>query len=324
LTSTNEASAVDSHSFRNSYPVTSFLDPALYSYCSPAKRLCHHTLIPPEVDQVLGNRESRKALVADYFKTANRWLPIICRHKIYASMTESHQELDVEVAVVMLAMKLVLSWPDHNGAHSTLYAMMKRLLLTLELAGTLSMQFLQSSVLVAMYEMGHGILPSAFTSIACCARYAKALGIASIVPVQDCQWMELEERNRTWWAILILDRMTNVPFGGCQLSTPDPAFDTFLPVDEASWETGVLPSDHPQTLISTPSFKNGRYARLAQAVNLLSRVFVHVSNPDAAVRLDLDSVLQLERTLIALVHLAAVEEKERSICCLSSMAVCYR
>lgn len=80
----------------------------------------------------------------------------------------------------------------------------------------------------------------------------------------------------------------------------------------------VLPEQQSQNILSIPSLKNGRYARLAQAVNLLSQVFRHISS-----REDAENIAQLERTIFALEHLASFEERERNICCLSSIATCY-
>lgn len=63
---------------------------------------------------------------------------------------------------------------------------------------------------MCVYELGHGIYPSAYLSVGACARYGAALGY------EECgyedpgegrgEWVEAEERNRTCWAILILDR----------------------------------------------------------------------------------------------------------------------
>ena len=86
----------------------------------------------------------------------------------------------------------------------------------------------------------------------------------------------------------------------------------------------ILPENQSQNVLSIPSLKNGRYARLAQAVNLLSQVFRHISSCEEVLRLDLDNIAQLERTIFALEHLASFEERERNICCLSSIAICYR
>lgn len=64
-------------------------------------------------------------------------------------------------------------------------------------------------VLIALYEIGHGIYPSAYVSIGTCARYGLALGLDRELNVFDNsprRWIELEEKRRAWWAVLILDR----------------------------------------------------------------------------------------------------------------------
>ena len=116
----------------------------------------------------------------------------------------------------------------------------------------------------------------------------------------------------------------NFGFRGRHLCTPDPGVDTILPVDDDALDQGILPSVHTQRLVSTSVIDNGRYARLAQATSLLSQVFRHISSHDDGIRLDLNDIAQLERTLFALEHLASFEEQERNSCNLSSMATCYR
>lgn len=111
----------------------------------------------------------------------------------------------------------------------------------MEIAGHLSIYTLQSAILTAMYEMGHAIFPGAFTTIATCARYATALGINEPLPlpIQGKAWIEQEERNRIWWAILILDRSINIGFRGRHLCMPDPNANSILPVDDDAWDQGV-------------------------------------------------------------------------------------
>lgn len=47
----------------------------------------------------------------------------------------------------------------------------------LEVEGSFYISVLQAGILIALYELGHGIYPAAFLSIGACARYAHALGI---------------------------------------------------------------------------------------------------------------------------------------------------
>jgi hypothetical protein len=68
-------------------------------------------------------------------------------------------------------------------------------------------------------------------------------------------WNEIEENRRVWWAILIFDRWVcfvwpwmletnptsflNLNNPARPLSTEDPSFDTYLPVDDTSWNDCV-------------------------------------------------------------------------------------
>lgn len=183
-----------------------FLDPALFNCCAPLATPRYQLSIPPEVEDVLGDKQSRKALAEKYFITANRWLPIISRIRFFGSLTNPLQYTDPDVISILLAMKLVLSYPEEANLCSEIYTIAKEFQLRMEMAGYLSISIVQSAILTAMYEMGHAIFPGAFTTISTCARYAAALGINGTLPIRGKTWLEQEERNRTWWAIVVLDR----------------------------------------------------------------------------------------------------------------------
>jgi len=78
-----------------------------------------------------------------------------------------------------------------------------------EREASLSVMGLQVGILLALYELGHGLYPASYLTIRSCARYAHALGInvSWLVPAKPgITLMETEERLRVGWAILILDR----------------------------------------------------------------------------------------------------------------------
>lgn len=133
-------------------------------------------------------------------------MPIFSRMRFYGSLMSSLQGTDPDVILALLGMKLILSTPDRSGTPSELYIHMKQLQMMMEMAGCLAMPMIQAGILVALYEMGHAIYPAAFCSISTCARYGTAMGIHHTVFAQGKGWIEQEERNRLWWAILILDR----------------------------------------------------------------------------------------------------------------------
>lgn len=116
------------------------------------------------------------------------------------------QYTDLGIISLLLSMKLILSYPEEANVCSEIYAIVKDFQLRMEMVGHLSIYTVQSTVLIAMYEIGHAIFPGAFTTISTCARHATILGINETLPIHGKAWLEQEERNRIWWAILILDR----------------------------------------------------------------------------------------------------------------------
>ncbi len=86
-----------------------------------------------------------------------------------------------DLAMLFLAMKLVTALPSEHikPAESPLYTAAKRFLALLEASGAVSLQYLQSMLLVAVYEMGHAIYPAAWMTVGACSRYADMIGIPS-------------------------------------------------------------------------------------------------------------------------------------------------
>lgn len=118
-----------------------------------------------------------------------------------------------DVTILVFCMKVLLWLPSEssNGTQprTPSYLFAKRTLLEAEVAGVLSLQVLQAWLLITIYELGHAIYPSAYMSIAACARYGSLLDLKvdrSLVFREAATWVELEERRRTWWAIVVLDR----------------------------------------------------------------------------------------------------------------------
>lgn len=73
-----------------------------------------------------------------------------------------------------------------------------------------TLELLQGHLLLALYEFGHAIYPSAFTRIGICTRHATLLGLgfdhADDDSTNQYSWSDAEERRRTWWAIYLMER----------------------------------------------------------------------------------------------------------------------
>jgi hypothetical protein len=93
---------------------------------------------------------------------------------------------------------------------SSLYVNVKSKISLLESTSYLSLMVIQARLLVAFYEMGHGISPGAAISISACASSARALGLNKkafqTVQGEGSTLLNAEEEKRVWWAVLILDR----------------------------------------------------------------------------------------------------------------------
>jgi hypothetical protein len=108
-------------------------------------------------------------------------------------------------------MKLIARIPPASSPspRSSLYEATKHYYHEVEASDRLSLPILQSGILLDLYELGHGIYPAAFLSIGACARFAHTLGITDNRAVgarKVLTLVEVEERRRVRWAIVILDR----------------------------------------------------------------------------------------------------------------------
>jgi hypothetical protein len=93
---------------------------------------------------------------------------------------------------------------------SELYTVTKQFLDSLQTKGPLTLQIIQASLLLSVYELGHGIFPAAFMTFGHCSRSGIAMGLHNRLAPQLAgkprSWADWEERQRVWWMVVILDR----------------------------------------------------------------------------------------------------------------------
>lgn len=166
--------------------------------------------LPPYASDFIGDAWT----VGDkFFTQIHKWMPFISKKWYYEKLLNPLSQPRADVTILIFCMKLI-SWLPSESANSrdartSSYLFAKRTLLEAEVAGILSLQVLQAWLLVTIYELGHAIYPSAYMSIATCARYGSLLDLKcnrSQVFRDSATWVELEERRRTWWSIVVLDR----------------------------------------------------------------------------------------------------------------------
>jgi len=139
-------------------------------------------------------------------------MPIISKKRFYEHVNPLCR-LHSDYALLILCMDLTTWIPGSQieDPRTPNYLAAKRYYLELEISGLLSIQALQSGILIAVFEFGHAIYPSALHSVASCISYGSSLGLdwrtaSSSGSTQS--WLDTEEKIRIFWAIVLLDRYT--------------------------------------------------------------------------------------------------------------------
>jgi len=165
-------------------------------------------------DFLCSTGNSIEEMVGEYFRTIGSWLPVISRKKLYYSLSHILSAPRADFALLLLSIYLILRPPFHpreaSATRSPIYHKTKQLFGLLQSAELISIEIVQSALLISVYEYGHGYFQSAFLSVGSCARMADVLGWHR--RRKSCDELVLEEERRVWWAIRMFERYL-IPFG---------------------------------------------------------------------------------------------------------------
>lgn len=193
-----------------SFPVVFFLDHAIFQRGEGEIPRLTISLSPYITEYTRDTGE----IAAEYFEITHPWIPVISKKRFYDHLLNPLSQLRADVILLIFSMKLI-AWSPLEPAEqckpkTQAYLAVKRALFEAEVAGIFTVQLLQASLLVAVYEFGHGIYPAAYMSVGACARYGLALGIDAQTLSKSSHstftLLEQEERRRVWWMCVILDR----------------------------------------------------------------------------------------------------------------------
>lgn len=187
--------------------VASYIDSDTSSTCNipiPSS----HVPAPEDISSML-SISNMEEIKYRYFNSVHTWMPIVSKIRLERITQCEPRLLKAEVLLLIMCMKLVCTY-DQNQGSSNLYNVTKKLSQQLELNGLITVRTVQASLLLCIYETGHGIFPAAFLNISSCARQGVALGLHNKLAPQLAgnprSWVDWEERQRVWWMTVILDR----------------------------------------------------------------------------------------------------------------------
>jgi len=188
-----------------------FLDPGILQHgqlevCQAASPVAEHIL------HLLGDVDDVRATACKFFELIYSWMPFISKKRFYDLYLPSPFQSRSDIVLLLLSLKLITTLPPTSprNPRTPLYHAVKHFHLQVEGSSIFSLPVLQAAVLIALYELGHAIYPAAYLSVGACARYAHALDIncsGSLQTTRVLTLVEVEERRKTWWAIVILDRL---------------------------------------------------------------------------------------------------------------------
>ncbi len=208
------SSTADRNGGNATFPAAFFLDAEVFADARiTVPRL--NVIVPAEVAATIGvSILDIQDTVDRYFANIHTWLPFISKKRMQLALCNPAIELSSDLALLLLSMKLIIQIPQGGpqSARSPLYSVTKSFFNMVESHGVVSLQVLQADILIAAYEIGHAIYPTAYLTTGHCARLGHILGLndrqnaPQLLRRKPGAWAELEEMKRVWWAVMLLDR----------------------------------------------------------------------------------------------------------------------
>ena len=318
-------------------PGLHFSDPKTSIY-----HFSHETLGQPAIDlavqiqalRILGSFETMNLTSSEFFIGTHQRIPAICRSRFCKNLLSLTGRPHADFTTLCLCIYLIQKMPSARtiSIQSSLYITVKNMVNLLEATTNLSLDVVHARLLLAFYEMGHGLHTAAYVSVAACARIARAMGLhmkpwLSIESQAD--EVAMEEKKRTWWAIVNMDRFISLCNGDARFVTDDPETSDPLPIEDLLWSENLSPANlraiiSTAPILATPSgITVGQMARECQVSHLAGRVVQHIFSPTANTAFNNNAAIQLERTIKSFLPLLADEELEIGNYC-GAFGICNR
>ncbi len=149
-----------------------------------------------------------------YFKTVHKWLPVISKQRTYSSLAQLSQKPQAEFALVLLSIFVIIQNPPKDPIErqkqNSIYLVLKCLHSQVISLLPISLDILQSSLLIAVYEYGHSLRQASYFSMGVCMRAATALELPekkNPCAKTNCEdWTRAEQEFSLWWCCIIVDK----------------------------------------------------------------------------------------------------------------------
>ncbi len=152
-----------------------------------------------------------------YFKNYQLSLPIINEDEFYWRLENPDE--DAHFCALLLSIVLVTQlYPqsrddvpiDPSEHLEELYPTLKSVYSMLQSTGKITLELIQTGILIASYEHTQALHQNAWMSIGSCVRMAHVLGLHTYLqtpmPIDLDDRIAVESRRRLWWGIVLMER----------------------------------------------------------------------------------------------------------------------
>jgi hypothetical protein len=273
--------------------------------------------------QMLGSFDCIPTLASAFFQGVYQRIPALSSSRFHDNLQSLPDQARNDFLALCLCMHLVQQMPPEGckSMQTSLYASVKTLIALVEAAGEFTLDVLHCRLLIAFYEMGHGLHSEAFLSIGACARMARMLNIhKKATQSVGGGSTTADEEERTWWIIYNMEHfinLCNAEKGFCP--SEDFGGSGLLSEEDLVWLENLMPrvDDSASTLAI------GEMMRESQVSQVAGCVVEHISRPISDPNFDAEEAVQLERTLKAFLPLLANKELETGKFC-GALGICNR
>ncbi|RFU34686.1 hypothetical protein B7463_g1652, partial [Scytalidium lignicola] len=283
--------------------------------------------ITKRLSHAIGDVTAIRIAAVKYFRTIHLWFPIISEISFYERLSNILLQPSAAYSLLSLSMALITTIPKDNEKMLSLYFLLKSSIAIVEAGNINSLEVVQARLLVSLFEVGHGMDPAAFISLAATARAAVAIGLNQTVKnrcVDNTNVLSRSEQgHRVWWGLVMVDRTYTLERGKGPCATEGFDRPQFLPRDGNIWNPEVLSSSEPLSLSTPSSIRVGPFARQAQVSHILDILMMHLYDSDGRHSLNKDESDQIARTLTAFSMLLPEETPQPWPTYCGAIGMCY-
>ncbi|KAF7194231.1 Transcription factor BOA15 [Pseudocercospora fuligena] len=257
------------------------------------------------VEPIAPSRTEAEDIIRHFYATTHEWSPVISCRRITREMEATSEVASADFVALIFAMQLIST--SGSEASQEAYHATKAALAACEQVNQMTTNYSGAYILIATFELGHAMFPTAYLSIAHCTRIFYALGTHDKKKATQlfgsCDtWVETEERRRLWWAAITLDRYAHILFRFRPLSVQHIPADEIIPANDDAWDGGELTVNALLVMSIEANTAVTPFARTCQAAHILGKACHHVNEVPTAndAELHLEEAVQIARATHAL------------------------